>query len=75
MGPNWWTLNPARWRISCSGRSAEAFAVWLKEYPGVEVVGDDHSGEYADTVKRLAPDAVQVADRYHPLKNLRDVVL
>jgi transposase len=56
-------------------RSADTFARWLSEHPGVEVVSRDRGGEYAEAATRAAPHAVQVADRFHLLKNLRDVVL
>src|SRR5215208_3013117 len=56
-------------------RSANTFAQWLGEHPGVEIVSRDRSGEYAEAARRAAPHAVQVADRFHLLKNLRDVVL
>ena len=55
-------------------RSADGFARWLQEHPGVEIVSRDRGGEYAEAVRRVAPHAVQVADRFHLLKNLRDVV-
>ena len=55
-------------------RSAGSFARWLIEHPGVEVVSWDRGGEYAEATRRAAPDAVQVADRFHLLKTLRDVV-
>jgi transposase len=55
-------------------RSADTFARWLSEHPGVEVVSRDRGGEYAEAAKRAAPHAVQVADRFHLLKNVRDVV-
>jgi hypothetical protein len=38
-------------------------------------VSRDRSGEYADAVKKAAPEAIQVADRFHLIKNLGDVVL
>ena len=56
-------------------RSADTFAKWLVEHPGVEIVSRDRGGEYAEAARRAAPHAVQVADRFHLLKNLRDVVL
>lgn len=56
-------------------RSADTFARWLVEHPGVEIVSRDRGGEYAEAARRAAPHAVQVADRFHLLKNLRDVVL
>jgi len=56
-------------------RSADTFVRWLEEDPGVEVLsGRDHGGEYAEAARRAAPNAVQVADRFHLLKNPKDVV-
>jgi transposase len=56
-------------------RSANTFAHLLGEHPGVEILSRDRGGEYAEAARRAAPHAVQVADRFHLLKNLRDVVL
>jgi transposase len=47
-------------------RSADTFARWLTEHPGVEVVSRDRSGEYGEAVSRVAPRAGQVTDRFHP---------
>jgi transposase len=56
-------------------RSSETFARWLSGHPGVEVVSRDRGGEYADAVRKAAPGVIQVADRFHLIKNLGDVVL
>lgn len=54
-------------------RSADAVATWLRAHPGVQIVSRDRGGEYAEGAKRGAPEALQVADRFHLLRNLGDV--
>jgi transposase len=50
-------------------RCAESLARWLKAHPGVQIVSRDRAGAYAEGARQGVPDAVQVADRFHLLKN------
>jgi hypothetical protein len=55
-------------------RQAESVIAWLKRHPEITVITRDRSGEYAEAAGKGAPQATQVADRWHLLHNLADAL-
>lgn len=53
-------------------RESETICRWLKEHQEVEVISRDRGGPYSKGAREGAPQAIQVADRFHLLMNLGD---
>jgi len=57
-----------------ASREVQKVGQWLEQHPQIETVTRDRSKEYALAIDQGAPQACQVMDRWHVLKNLREAV-
>ena len=55
-------------------RRAQTVAEWLRSHAPPEIISRDRAGAYAEAASQGAPGAVQVADRFHLLRNLREAL-
>jgi transposase len=51
-------------------RAAESFSEWLRQHPEVVTISRDRCGLYAEGASLGAPQAQQIADRFHLVLNL-----
>ena len=56
-------------------RETEAVTAWFQAHPEIEIVSRDRGKEYIKAATDGAPQAEQVADRWHLLHNLREAVV
>ena len=55
-------------------RESATLERWLREHPEVKIVSRDRGKDYARAVTRAAPQAQQVVDRFHLVRNLSEVL-
>jgi transposase len=55
-------------------REAATVQHWLAAHPEIAIISRDRAPQYAEAVRVGAPQAVQVVDRWHVLKNLSEAV-
>jgi transposase len=56
-------------------RQAETVTKWLLEHPGAQIISRDRAGAYAEGARKGAPQARQIADRFHLLVNLHSAMV
>jgi transposase len=54
--------------------SVETVTAWFQQHPSIELISRDRASEYAVAARKGAPQAVQVADRWHVMKNLGEAL-
>jgi len=56
-------------------REMDDVSNWLKTFPNIKIVSRDGSHTYASAIFKAFPDALQISDRFHILKNLNEAVI
>jgi transposase len=72
--PCWWTWNAIAKSDVLLGSDDQVLAQWLRSHPGVKIICRDRGASYAHGATKGAPQARQVLDRWHLLKNVGEVL-
>lgn len=56
-------------------RYGNEIADWLKAHPEIRLVTRDGSMSYESIIRKALPDTLQVSDRFHLIKNLRETMV
>ncbi|MEG1585432.1 MAG: transposase [Bacteroidales bacterium] len=57
-----------------SSRSESDIIAWLSQNPSIEYVTRDRAAFYASAITKALPQAKQIADKFHLIKNLSDAI-
>src|SRR5260370_21351679 len=74
MEPFWAILSAEKLLMCEAFRESATVEAWLQEHPEVEFVSRDRGKEFAKAATLGAPQAQQVIDRFHVVKNLSEVL-
>lgn len=55
-------------------RESSTVEKWLRDHPQIKIVSRDRYANYAIGINKALPEAIHVADRWHLIKNLGEVV-
>ncbi|AQW90083.1 hypothetical protein BBD28_05160 [Elizabethkingia anophelis] len=55
-------------------RESSTLENWLRNHPEIKIISRDRYGKYINGASKGAPQAIQIADRWHLLKNLGEAV-
>lgn len=55
-------------------RETATVTEWLKTYPNLSIISRDGAQAYASASSNSHPEALQISDRFHLLKNLSDAI-
>lgn len=56
------------------GRTKQDVLGWLNNRSGIEIAVRDRASSYADALSTAVPEAIQVADRFHLVRNVGDAL-